>query len=261
MSAVKLVGILNITPDSFSGDGMHNNIPQAMAQADALYAHGASYVDVGAEATNPKAKPITTNDEWERLAPVFARLVAAHPYKISLDTYHPEIITQAVAHVGPKFIANDVTGMNNPEMQAVVATHGLTCIVSHLPERFGTDIQQAHANADMDDAAQVLYELLRRRDELQKRGLASERIILDPGIGFGKTMRLNWELLQFASFARNAGVENEVMIGYSHKRFLGENRFDIAPNLNAAQIAIDSGAKYLRVHEVKEHFAYIQSLA
>lgn len=260
MTAVEIFGILNVTPDSFSGDGIHDGASQAVARAKALFNCGANFVDVGAEATNPHAEPITIQEEWGRLGPVFANLVDAYPGKISLDTYHPEIVSRAVSRVGGNFIVNDVTGMSNPDMQATVAKYQLRCIVSHLPECFGTRIKEAHANAYMDSAAQVLVELVKRRDELLARGLSSSQIILDPGIGFGKTMRLNWELLKFASLVRHEGLKNDVMIGYSHKRFLGENRFEIEPNLKAAQIAADAGAKYLRVHEVKEHYAFVRSL-
>ena len=257
MSEVKLVGILNVTPDSFSGDGIHNSAKRAIAHAEELFGHGASLVDVGAEATNPWAKSISPEEEWQRLEPVLPQLMSENPGRIAVDTYHPETVEHVIKSCGTDFIVNDVTGMNNADMRAVVAKHGLRCIVSHLPAKFGTDIKKAHANADVDEAKLVLSELLVRRQQLMDLGLYEGKIILDPGIGFGKTMRLNWDLLQFADLVKKTGITNEVLIGYSHKRFLGEHRFEIEPNLEAARVAVLAGATYLRVHDVAAHYDFL----
>ncbi len=254
MNGVRLVGILNVTPDSFSGDGIHDSAKSAATQAAEMFANGADYVDVGAEATNPWAKPISAEEEWARLEPVLSLLMPEYPGKLSIDTHHPETIAKIAALFGTDFIANDVTGMNNPKMREMVASHNLMCIISHLPPKFGTDIHKAHANAELDSMEEVLETLVRRIDGLLKLGLGLEKIILDPGIGFGKTMRLNWDLLQFPAAARDSGIENPVLIGYSHKRFLGENRFDVKPNLEAGRLAIDSGAAFLRIHDVAPHY-------
>jgi dihydropteroate synthase len=259
MQEVELVGVLNLTPDSFSGDGIPNSAKRAIAQAEEMFGHGASIIDVGAEATNPWATPITPDEEWRRLEPVITKLISENPGRIAVDSYHPETVQRVVKTCGTNFIVNDVTGMNNPKMREIVAKYGLRCIVSHLPIKFGTDIKEAHAKADVDDAKQVLERLLERRQQLMDLGLYEGKIILDPGIGFGKTMRLNWDLLQFADLVKKAGIDNEVMVGYSHKRFLGEHRFEIEPNLEAARIAIDAGTKYLRVHDVAAHYDYLHS--
>jgi dihydropteroate synthase len=145
-------------------------------------------------------------------------------------------------------------------MRAVVAHYDLRCIVSHLPATFGVDISAAHADANMSQASDVLSELLVRRVQLIEAGLVADKIILDPGIGFGKTKELNRMLLQFATQVREAGIDNEVMIGYSRKRFLGEDRFEVTPNLAAAKIAITAGATYLRVHDVLAHQKLLTSL-
>lgn len=257
---MRLVGILNLTPDSFCGDGIHDCVPRAIAHAEELFAAGADLVDVGGEATNPWSEPIELDEEWRRVAPVLAKLLPVHPGRIMLDTHHPETVMRAVASYGDQFIVNDVTGMNDPNMRTVVTKLGLPCIVSHLPARFGTDIKKAHANADVDDAKQLLARLLERRSQLLDLGLPSEKIILDPGIGFGKTMRLNWDLLQFAELVRKTGIPNEVMVGYSRKRFLGEHRFDLEPNLEAARLAASSGTMYLRVHDIAAHRKFLEQL-
>jgi len=253
MKQVELVGILNVTPDSFSDGGKYARAARAIAHAEALFAEGASLVDVGAESTNPRSKTLTIDREWRRLEPVLAALLPVHPGKISIDTYHPEIVERAVARFGKHFIVNDVTGMNNPAMRQIVARHGLRCIVSHLPARFGTDIHAAHQDATMDDEKAVLAELQTRRAQLIKLGLPIERIILDPGIGFGKTVPLNRRLLEFPRLAPAV----KVMIGYSRKRFLGEHRFALEPNLAAADVAVAAGANYLRVHDVQGHYKHL----
>jgi len=249
MKHVRLVGILNITPDSFSDGGLYIDSQKALTHARQLFASGASIVDVGAESTNPKSVSIEIEVEWARLQPVLAVLLPAFPDKISVDTHHPETIEHIVDLLGTHFIVNDVTGMNDPAMRAIVARYKLRCIISHLPARFGTDIQAAHADATMNDEQQVVGELLTRRRQLAELGLPSNHIILDPGIGFGKTMPLNHRLLTFARLI----PDSEVMVGYSRKRFLGEHRFEPGPNLAAARTAIAAGAAYIRVHDVEAH--------
>ncbi len=218
---------------------------------------GAAYIDVGAEATNPRAAPLENAEaEWERLRPVLGELFMRYPGKISVDSYRPETIRRVAERFGPNFIANDVTGMNSPIMRKTVAEFGLRCIVSHMPARFGADFVRAHHEADVDDPQAVALGLLTRRSQLVQLGLPAGKIILDPGIGFGKRPDCNRRLLSFARLV----PEHEVMIGYSRKRFLGDARMTIGPNLEAARVAIASGARYLRVHDVAEHYQLLQEL-
>ncbi|HKR81498.1 MAG TPA: dihydropteroate synthase [Candidatus Saccharimonadales bacterium] len=253
MKQVALVGILNVTPDSFSDGGLYEQTEAAVRHAEELFQDGASIVDIGAESTNPRSTAMAAAHEWERLQPVLAQLLPKYAGKISLDTYHPETMALAARAFGPHFIVNDVTGMNNLAMRQAIAQYGLRCIVSHLPARFGTDIQAAHKDAIMDDEQTVLRELLVRRGQLMALGVAKQDIILDPGIGFGKTMPLNRRLLGLAKLVPDSAV----MIGYSRKRFLGEQRFELAPNLQAADVAVQAGAKYLRVHDVAAHAKHL----
>lgn len=251
MSTVKLVGILNVTPDSFSDGGEFIDPNKALAHARQLVKEGASLIDVGAESTRPHATPLSTDQEWDRLKDILLVLVREFPGRISLDTYHPETVRRA-AKIGP-VIVNDVTGFNNPDMIKTASEQGLRCIVSHLPKRFGQDIQLAHTDTLVDSIEQVKNELLEKREEMIYQGIAAEDIILDPGIGFGKTAELNWKLLEFAR--QVPGIE--VMIGYSRKRFLGEGRMHIEPNLLAGKIAIAAGTRYLRVHDVAAHVSLL----
>ncbi len=248
-SNVKLVGILNVTPDSFSDGGQYFDPTMAISQADKLFADGASIVDVGAESTRPNATKLTADQEWQRLQPVLEVLIHKYTGKISVDTYHPETIRRALA-IGP-VIVNDVTGMNTPDMINIVAELKPMVIISHLPDM---DIQLAHQTTPITNVNQVKDDLLAKAQQLIDRGLPINRIILDPGIGFGKTPDVNVQLLKFAELVPSF----DVMIGYSRKRFLGENRMELAPNLDAGRIAINSGAKYLRVHDVAGHTQIIK---
>lgn len=241
---VQLVGILNLTPDSFSDGGQFNDPAAAVKRTVQLFDDGAGLVDVGAESTRPGAKQLTTEMEWQRLTPTLQQLIEQYPEQISVDTYHPETAAKAL-ELGD-IIINDVTGLQDPEMVRVVTEHRARCVVSHLPAR---TTQAAHGGKLMSDVRQVVDDLLRKAAELQKRGLPKGHIILDPGLGFGKTEELNWKLLRFAEEV----PEYKVMIGYSRKRFLGEKRMELETNLAAGRIAIEAGAAYLRVHDVAGH--------
>lgn len=257
MSKTQIMGIVNVTPDSFSDGNKYFAPTAAVKHVRELFTEGAALVDIGAESTRPHATPLTPDEEWERLEPVLSQIMSEYADRISIDSRHPETIDRVARTFGPHFIANDVTGFNNPEMIAVVARHGLHCIVSHLPAQVGTDIQAAHTGPLVDDIETVKNELLTRHAELVRAGIPAEHIILDPGIGFGKTPELNRQLLTFPTLL----PDYQVLLGYSRKRFLGENRFDIEVNLDAARIAIQSGAAYLRVHDVAAHVALLTSSA
>ncbi|MGI0133361.1 MAG: dihydropteroate synthase [Candidatus Micrarchaeaceae archaeon] len=242
---VKLVGILNVTPDSFSDGNLYLEPAKAIHQADKLFKDGASLVDVGAESTRPGAIPLSWHEEWERLEPVLPKLLSKYSGRISLDTYHAETAKRALA-LSPKVIINDVTGLSDPGMVDVIVSHQARCIIGHVP---GGDAQDAHVSTLLDDVSKVKEDLLAKAESLEKKGLSKDRIILDPGIGFGKTPRLNSELLEFPKLI----PDYEVMIGYSRKRFLGDDRMERGPNLEAGKIAAAAGAAYLRVHDVDGH--------
>ncbi len=241
----EIVGVLNYTDNSFSDGGLYNAPDKALHRVDQLFRHGASIVDLGAESTNPNATPITWREEWRRLSPILPLLIPKYGEKLSLDTYHPETARRALK-LGP-IIINDVSGMNNKKMVNVIVNNQARCVIGHIPK--GKNTKTAHEGDTLNDINVVVSDLLAKAKQLEDLGLPKDKIILDPCIGFGKTQQLNVQLLRFAKLVPDYAV----MIGYSKKRFLGERRMEIEPNLAAGRIAIASGAKYLRVHDVREH--------
>jgi dihydropteroate synthase len=248
---IKLVGILNVTPDSFSDGGQFLKVEQAITHAEKLLEDGASIIDVGSESTRPHAIVLTDDEEWKRLEPVLRVLLQEYPGMISLDSYHPETIRRA-SQIGP-VIVNDVTGFTNPKMVAIAVALRSPIIVSHLPNM---TIQEAHELVPVSTIEQVRVDLLEKAVMLEGQGFPSKNIILDPGIGFGKTSELNKQLLKFGDEI----PDYPVMIGYSRKRFLGDARMETGPNLAAAKIAITHGVSYLRVHDVAAHVQLLQQL-
>lgn len=250
MRSVKIFGILNITPDSFSDGGNFIDVQKALDHAQSLIDDGADFIDVGAEATNPSAKSIHQQEEWARLAEVLPKLVQHFPGKISLDTRNYQTARNGLG-IGVSVI-NDVSGFRDPHMISLAAEKQPLCIINHFP---GNSPHEVHEQS-IDSIDRVIAELLEKRTELLNAGVAEELIVLDPGIGFGKSMELNRQLLHFAEFVPDLAV----MIGHSRKRFLGENRMKTEPNLAAATTAFQAGTQYLRVHDVAAHKQHLKNL-
>ncbi len=240
---VKIFGILNVTPDSFSDGGAFLVTEKALAQAEKLFTDGADYVDVGGQSTRPGAVEISWESEWERVRGVIEALLEKYPDQISLDTKHWQTAENFLSLGGT--VLNDVSGFQDPRMIEVAAEFQPMCIVNHFPGKTADLVHEQKISS----INQVREELLSRKADLLRSGVSAEKIILDPGIGFGKTMELNWELLEFSALV----PEEKVLIGHSKKRFLGEHRFEMKPNLEAAKIAVEAGAWGMRVHEVVEH--------
>lgn len=253
--SLQLFGVLNYTPDSFYDSGKNFDVETALLAAQQLLDDGAVYVDVGAEATNPFVKPISAEEEIKRLEPLLPALFEKFPEFISLDTYHPETLEWALQFGKP--ILNDVSGLHEEKMRDLVIAHNLTCVVGHLPPEAGGVPVQTH-NYKLDNFGLVVEQMLERAKTLEEAGITRNNLLLDPNIGFGKSMRLNWQLLEFAKYV----PDYKVMIGHSNKRFLGcdpktgeplengqELRYTDERNLEAAQIALGAGTAFLRVHD------------
>lgn len=253
----EIVGILNLTEDSFSDGGQFNTVAKAQKRVDQLFEQGADMIDIGAESTRPGAEEVAVLDEWNRLEPVIKNLRKNYPpEKFSIDTRHSEIVERVVDLWSPELTINDVTGLHDDRMVEVVASSGLKVIVSHIPKDANGDIVRAH-EIKMTSPDQVRDELITKYIQIISRGIVWNNIIIDPGIGFGKSPQLNKDLLWFSRLAPNIPV----MIGHSRKRFLGARRMQESANVRAGFVAAKAGASYLRVHDVAAHVQMLKDLS
>jgi dihydropteroate synthase len=248
LGAGVLVGVLNVTPDSFSDGGWFVESDTAIAHGVGMVESGASLVDVGGESTRPGALPVPDEEELQRLLPTVAGLVAAG-IPVSVDTYKPEVARRALAEGA--VVINDVTGFRNDEMVEVAASSDCGLVVMHMQ---GTPADMHIDPVYTDVVAEVEIELLASVQRLESAGVSPDRIVLDPGIGFGKRASHSLQLL--ANLGRLAGHGFPIMVGTSRKGFLGDlvgsdsrDRRDLATAVTTA-IAFSRGARLFRVHDV-----------
>ena len=248
-----VMGILNVTPDSFSDGGRHATADTAIAAGLRMFYAGADIIDVGGESTRPGAEDVTPEEEQQRVIPVIQALVKAGAL-VSIDTTHAS--TAAAAVEAGAAIVNDISGLSiEPEMAEFVAAAKVPYILTH---RRG-DARTMNSLADYKDVAgEVVVELAGVRDKLYAAGVAAEQIIVDPGLGFAKNDAQNWELLQNLDQLDSLG--HRVLVGASRKRFLGtlltvagksaapEERDGATAAITA--ISAYRGAWAVRVHDV-----------
>jgi dihydropteroate synthase len=246
-----VMGIVNVTPDSFSDGGRHFEPTQAIQHAQRLLADGADILDVGGESTRPGAEPVPENEELRRILPVIETLAPDCPVPISIDT-SKAIVARRALQAGAAII-NDVTGLTgDPDMPAVAAEYAAGVVVMHMqgtPQTMQLDPQYPEGVLA---AVDRFFES--RLHELAAKGIAAEQVALDPGIGFGKTSAHNWSLIsslgQFARFGR------PLCLGVSRKGLLGRLVDRPAAERDHASLAVAcfalsrSGPLILRVHNV-----------
>lgn len=243
----QIMGVLNVTPDSFSDGGRWQDMDAAVGHAVAMVEAGATIVDVGGESTRPGAVPVTNPEERKRVLPIVRELVA-RGITVSIDTMHADIALAAV-DAGAEII-NDVSGgLADEGMGRVVAETGVHFIAMHW--RGGADVEAGYR----DVVADVRSELKARVAELVVRGVEPSRIVLDPGLGFAKNAEHNWQLL--GRLDELASLGHGILIGASRKRFVGgllpegapmEDRDP--PTAVISALAARSGAWAVRVHDV-----------
>lgn len=242
-----LMGILNVTPDSFSDGGRYLDADAAVARAHRLVADGAAIVDVGGESTRPGAEPVPEDEETRRVIPVVERL-AGTGITVSIDTMKPGVAAAAI-DAGAE-VVNDVTGLADPDMVRLCADRGVGVVVMHMqgePRTMQADPRYGDVVAEVADYLEA------RASALEAAGIAADAIVVDPGIGFGKTIDHNLALLANAG---RVGRGRPVLIGHSRKKFLGTlTGIDEAADRDAATavmsvLAVDAGAAILRVHDV-----------
>ena len=243
------MGILNVTPDSFSDGGLFLDADAAVAHGERLAAEGADVIDVGGESTRPGAQPVQEEEELRRVIPVIERLAAATTVPISIDTSKATVARAALA-AGASFV-NDVTALRaDREMAAVVTGSKAELCLMHMQGEPRT----MQENPRYDDVVSAVKAFLEQRLAFAVgEGIAEDRIWLDPGIGFGKTLEHNLQLLR--RLAEIAAIGRPVLVGASRKRFIGALTGEaegerLAGSLAAAVIAFERGASMLRVHEV-----------
>ena len=248
------MGIVNLTPDSFSDGGQHVQLSQALSHAQLLLSEGASVLDVGAESTRPGAQVVPLEEELARLMP-FLREAVRWQVPISVDTYKPEVM-RAVLDLGVD-IVNDIWALRQPGAEQVVAAHPSCGVCLMHMHREPQTMQLATMSGDV--VAVVQQFLQTRMQSLLTLGVDVDRLVLDPGIGFGKTVTQNFELLARQSALLQAG--RPVLAAWSRKSSLGAvlaQDGHIPPPLErlsasvaAAVMSVERGARLVRVHDVK----------
>ncbi len=247
-----VMGIVNVTPDSFSDGGQHDQAASALAHAERLLKEGADVLDIGGESSRPGAPALSEEEEWLRIAPVLTECLRWQ-VPISLDTYKPATMRRAL-DLGVDII-NDIWGLRQPGAVAAVAASACGVCVMHMHG----EPQTMQLQPLQGDAVQAVRAFLQERvSVLAAAGVATERIALDPGVGFGKTVEQNFSLL--AQQATLQFPAHPWLVGWSRKSSLGAvTGLDLSqrliPSVAAAVLAVERGAHIVRVHDVAETVA------
>ncbi len=260
MNKTKLMGILNVTPDSSFDQGRFFDPVLAIQRGVQICEEGADWLDIGGESTRPDASPVSEEEELERVIPVIKALKKIIPIPISIDTMKARVATQAI-EVGASFI-NDVSGFSDPDMCKVAADSQLPICIMHMQGTPAT--MQTNPFYPQGIISFLIEWFSQRIDLLLAVGVKSENIILDPGIGFGKTVDHNVEIVHNLHKIKALGFP--VLIGLSRKSFLGKivhktYRELLPVSLAVNTLAIQAQVDIIRVHDVAEHRDVIDLLA
>ena len=245
----RIMGIVNVTPDSFSDGGRHSSASAALAHAEQLLREGADILDVGGESTRPGAPVVSLEEELARVLPV-VRGALAWGVPISVDTYKAEVM-QAALDAGADII-NDVWALRQNGALVVVAQHPRCGVCLMHMHRDPQTMQVAPMQGDVIEPVKAF--LRERAQAVREAGVADSRVVLDPGIGFGKTVEQNFELLSRQSALLDMGLP--ILAGWSRKSSLGSVTGQsvaadrVAASVTAAVLALERGALVLRVHDV-----------
>ena len=250
-----IMGILNVTPDSFSDGGQYNDPQKAVAHAMEMVAQGADIIDVGGESTRPGAESINTDEQLSRVIPVISALSNVLPagFPISIDTTDSEVARLSVI-AGVNWLNDISAAEDSPEMLTLAAKHDLPIVLMH---RKGKSVTMQNDPYYDDVCEEVFSYLQSRAEQAMSEGVAEDKIILDPGIGFGKRFEDNVQLL--ANLSSLCDKPYPVLLGTSRKRFLSTichqdqaSRLGVATAATTA-LAVQSGARIMRVHDVLEN--------
>lgn len=250
------MGIINLSPDSFYPDSRVPSVPAVLKVAERMIEAGADYLDVGAESSRPGAKPISEEEELAIVLPVISQLCQNFSVPVSVDTYKPGV-AQKVLEEGVSII-NDITGLRYPEMAPIIAEYDAGVVIMHMqgsPENMQEDI---HYDDCVGEIKTFLEQGIRTAEAA---GIAFDRIWVDPGIGFGKTVEHNLEIL--ANLDSFASLQKPILLGTSRKSFIGKILdLPVAERLEGslatAVIGMIKGARILRVHDVQETYRAVK---
>ena len=247
-SRTLIMGVLNITPDSFSDGGLFIDADKAVARAKQMVEDGAEIIDVGGESTRPGSDNISEEDELKRVKPVIEKLVKEINVPISIDTYKPKVAEECLKSGAS--LVNDVTGLRNKEMINLIARHNVPVVIMHMKG----EPKNMQKNPVYTDVVKEIKEYFSERIN-EARDYGIDDIIIDPGIGFGKTTEHNLQILKRLSEFKDLGFP--VLVGPSRKSFIGNItglpvKERLEGTLAAISIAIINGANMVRVHDVKE---------
>ncbi|WP_420592065.1 dihydropteroate synthase [Bacterioplanoides sp.] len=253
LSKAQVMGILNVTPDSFSDGGRFTSLNSALRQARQMTLDGAAIIDIGGESTRPGADPVSEQQELDRVIPVIEAIRRELDVLISVDTSTAAVIREAT--LAGAHLVNDVRALQREGALQAAADSGLPVCLMHMQG----NPQTMQDNPEYRDVVQDVKQFLEQRVEVcEKAGIIRERILLDPGFGFGKTTEHNYQLLNRMEQLHD--LELPLLIGLSRKRMIGaatggeiaEQR--VCGSVAGAVISVMKGAKILRVHDVKETF-------
>ncbi|MDI6800754.1 MAG: dihydropteroate synthase [Thermodesulfovibrionales bacterium] len=247
-----IMGVLNVTPDSFSDGGLFFDKAKAVDHALRLIEQGADIIDIGGESTRPGSEPVSIQEEINRTIPVIEAISKNIKIPVSIDTYKAEVAKRAL-DAGAS-IVNDISGLRfDPDMPKVVADYKVPVIIMHIKGR-PKDMQQ---NPVYEALIPEIVDYLRASVKIaMEAGIADDKIIIDPGIGFGKTFEHNLEIIK--NLKEFTLLKKPIVIGVSRKAFIGKILGDVPPSERlegtaaAVAISIFNGANIIRVHDVKE---------
>lgn len=250
LDRTRIMGILNVTPDSFSDGGRYFDPDAALRHGLDLVDQGADLLDLGGESTRPGSDPVAAEEEWRRVGPVIRELAAKVEVPLSIDTMKPEVAEKAIG--AGASIVNDVSGLRDPLMARLVMKSRAGVVVMHMLGNPKT-MQEHPTYADV--VGDVRAFLAQKVRTLEGAGIASESVAVDPGLGFGKVLEHNLALLRHLDQIVDMG--HPVVIGVSRKSFIerlggGESGERLPGSIAAATVAVMKGAQVVRAHDVGE---------
>ena len=250
LGRTRVMGILNVTPDSFSDGGLHYEYDAAVRRGLEIVEEGADLIDIGGESTRPRSDPVPAEEEWRRVGRVLESLGRKVDVPLSIDTMKPVVAAKALEKGAA--VVNDVSGMRDPDMVSLVVSAKAGVVVMHMLGNPKT-MQEHPQYADV--VGEVKAFLADRIVALRTAGVRPESIAVDPGFGFGKTVEHNLALLR--GLGELASLGHPVVVGLSRKSFIGklgagEGGERLPGSIAAATLAVSKGANVVRVHDVRE---------